>query len=1816
MNKYNRKLYLIILFIFLFPTYLISKSKSIKLYSKTHGREIEVAENEIIVKFRENANVEKINNLIIKSQKKIQKSFKKNIKRIKFSDNVDILKIIELYKNQRDVIYAEPNYVAQKFSFIPNDPLYNEQWGLNKIEADKSWDIINPKRKAIVALVDSGVDFSNLELSRSLIDGYDFVNDDNLPEDDNGHGTHCAGIIAAEIDNGIGIAGVLNSVSIMPLKVLDKNGVGFYSDIAEAIIYAADQGANVINLSLGGMEQSHFLQEAIDYAYEKGCIIIAAAGNLGNSTPIYPAALQNVIAVGATDENDFRWYMSSFGNYLDIVAPGVNILSTYLGNTYKKATGTSVAAAFVSAISAFIISNSTDIKNYEIENIILNTADDLGNYGKDEEYGYGRINMLKAIKNTPNLQHDLSITKITVSSTNFSDKDINIYITLMNQGKNEEKNVEVKTIINEKETFSETVNKIKSDEKININIKLSQDISSLERLIIKSEVLPVEGEIDIEDNKKSILFRINYDSNTKLATLHEVDVHSYIIEEALKLWPNNTSNELYLYKNELHRGAGNYSGSYTYSEDGNSDYYGNLYICSISVSEHFWDPYNQDYVAWWNLCSPPYSPSTARTRALYIWNNYSIPNYSTQKNKAYYYLGRVIHLLQDMSVPAHVVWDQHTPIDKDTYESIFLPSNYYNYKATGSPIIKSDINSYFESMAKTARKYPSDDYDGYSDSGIFWYNNNGNLSTTNGNNASLNNTALQTIASDLMISVIQHVAGALKLFAETVDNTPPSSPANLDDGVSGWSRTNNFSFSWSASTDNLSGVKGYYYSLTDSTPDNDDFFTKDTSTTIINIPDGIWNFYVSAVDNSISQNISQPSYHTFMIDTTSPTIINNQTGDDVWQNSNNRIYNIDFEDLVSELNKFQIKITTGPNQSGREIIPWTDILTNINSQSYTNNWQIPDSIFNLLSNGTSYISIRAYDNAGNYSELSDAFYIKKDTIPPNIINTTVQSGAKDNIWQNFDNQPVFNWNALDDGSGVFGHYIYFGTDPNGISFNYIVSNSFSSNLLSDGTYYLRIQSKDNASNLTPWITIFTFKYESTKPTTTINLNGTMGINDWYISDVIITLAASDTNGSGIKETYYKINGGETQNYTSPFTISSQGIFTIEYWSIDNAGNEEGHKYINLKIDKTNPTCYIKDLPNYIKLTSFTIEWNGFDGISGIDENSFDIQYKINSQPWIDWFTLTNTTYSVYGPVEPIPVTEGNTYSFRCRVKDKAGNISEYSNNNYSIIVDTSPPNITSILSTTHPENVWKNISDIVINYSANDSISGIERYGYQISNSSFQLINNLIYTYNNLLELNNMSDGIWYFYLLAVDKAGNYSNIATYGPIKIDTTSPQATVTLSKHIIKQEPLIINIIANEDISEISSSITQNGSINIPLSFESLDGINWSTKYIPITNYDGTAIFNATVKDVAGNSIFISTNFIVDTTSPTAVITMDHIPPFKTGEIKINLTINDLTDILQKPFLKILLPNNDLITLNLIGFNKTWSSKFYIESTTPQGVAYFIFSATDTANNNGIEIISGDSFTIDTTINNTEGGSSSNSDGTSVYLPPYSTLEPVNIIITDILNTTPPIPKANDKLDIWIKPINIYKKFTAIGEYSSSNIKYFQKDITISIPYLDENQDGYVDNTNIKEKTLKMFHLNELTEKWEELITSQVIETENKVIAKTNTFSIYALFSISPYNNNTTNIIAFPNPCYIKKDGYVRITNLPQTSNSLKIFIYTIAGELVRILNDSNEIKNQSGIITAYWDGYTENGKKAASGVYIYVVKDNSEIKKREKIVIFW
>ena len=338
------------------------------------------------------------------------------------------LTIVEGLRRDPSVEYAELDYLASAM-IIPSDPRWHNQWAPAKIGAPAAWEMATGSPEIIISVLDSGVKLDHPDLAAQIwtnhgeiptngldddqngkvddVHGWHFYHqcsnstclpceDDDLT-DDNGHGTHVAGIATAETDNEIGIAGISWGAQLMPIKVLDEYGDGWYSDIIAGIVYATDNGGDIINLSLGGEDSSQALQDAVSYSHANGVLLVAATGNSGGAV-LYPAACDHVLAVGATDVNDLRPGFSNHGPEIDVTAPGVSIYSTWPrldGYWYKS--GTSMAAPHVAGLAALIWSVRPEASNDYVAWAITHTALDLGTADWDEFYGWGRIDAYQAL---------------------------------------------------------------------------------------------------------------------------------------------------------------------------------------------------------------------------------------------------------------------------------------------------------------------------------------------------------------------------------------------------------------------------------------------------------------------------------------------------------------------------------------------------------------------------------------------------------------------------------------------------------------------------------------------------------------------------------------------------------------------------------------------------------------------------------------------------------------------------------------------------------------------------------------------------------------------------------------------------------------------------------------------------------------------------------------------------------------------------------------------------------------------------------------------------------------------------------------------------------------------------------------------------------------------------------------------------------------------------------------------------------------------------------------------------------------------------
>jgi subtilisin family serine protease len=321
------------------------------------------------------------------------------------------------------VEWAEPNYTIA-LDLIPNDPQFAIRQTIylsDYLQMPAAWDFTMGRPEIVVAILDTGVDINHEDLATGIwtnpleipnngidddgngfvddVHGWNFAQGSNSVADDHGHGTHVAGIAAARTNNVKGIAGMAGGATIMPVKVFPPppNAIGTYEDLIMGIIYAADNGARVINMSLGATSYSRGEEAAVDYAWAHGAVVVAAAGNQGSNVYHYPAAHPNVLAVAATDASDQRVPFSNWGDFVDVAAPGYSVYSTYRNNSYGSMSGTSMASPHVAGLAALILSLNPQLTNAQVRELIEQNSDDRGAAGWDPYFGHGRINGRKAL---------------------------------------------------------------------------------------------------------------------------------------------------------------------------------------------------------------------------------------------------------------------------------------------------------------------------------------------------------------------------------------------------------------------------------------------------------------------------------------------------------------------------------------------------------------------------------------------------------------------------------------------------------------------------------------------------------------------------------------------------------------------------------------------------------------------------------------------------------------------------------------------------------------------------------------------------------------------------------------------------------------------------------------------------------------------------------------------------------------------------------------------------------------------------------------------------------------------------------------------------------------------------------------------------------------------------------------------------------------------------------------------------------------------------------------------------------------------------
>ncbi|MCF6095173.1 S8 family peptidase [Microaerobacter geothermalis] len=397
----------------------VEKRMTKSFYTSTTGLGVETMDkgspkshyikNEVIVKFNRSLSNEQHQQILKNADAKLVRKLSQTC--VVRSNSLTTRQLIQYFKGRKEVSFVEPHYIYLP-NLLPNDYFYKTyQWNLPIIHSEQGWEISKGNEGVVIAVVDTGIDPAHPEFAGRLVDGYNSIEDNSNVRDEHGHGTHVAGIIAAKTNNGEGVAGITWLNKIMPIKAIGSSGEGSSFDIAKGIIWAADHGASVINMSLGNYADSFVVREAIQYAFSKDAVLVAASGNDNSSQPGYPAAYSEVLAVAATGFQDTRADFSNFGPYIDVSAPGVNIPSTFPDHQYAALSGTSMASPHVAGLAGLIRATNPYLTNVQVMELIRNSTKDLGEPGYDPYFGYGVIDIELALKQARENKKSLSLLK-------------------------------------------------------------------------------------------------------------------------------------------------------------------------------------------------------------------------------------------------------------------------------------------------------------------------------------------------------------------------------------------------------------------------------------------------------------------------------------------------------------------------------------------------------------------------------------------------------------------------------------------------------------------------------------------------------------------------------------------------------------------------------------------------------------------------------------------------------------------------------------------------------------------------------------------------------------------------------------------------------------------------------------------------------------------------------------------------------------------------------------------------------------------------------------------------------------------------------------------------------------------------------------------------------------------------------------------------------------------------------------------------------------------------------------------------------------
>jgi hypothetical protein len=377
----------------------------------------------LLVKFKDKVSSKRVDEILNETKTKVKEKIQGiDVHILELPENANEKAFENVFKRFLEVDFAEVDRILPPSSVTPNDPGYINQWHLKRIQSDYAWDYTKGSNTVIVAILDTGVDINHPDLTNKLTRGWNVYNNNSDVSDVYGHGTAVAGTVAASTNNLLGVASIAWDCLIMPIRISDPQGYATYSDAAKGLIWAADNWARVANISYR-MSESSTVASAAKYFQDKGGVVTISAGN--QSTFISNGDNPYVLTVSATTSSDTLATFSNTGNIIDVSAPGVSIYTTIMptsGSYYGSKSGTSFSAPIVAGVAALVISANPSLTARQVSDIILNSADDLGDPGWDPLYGYGRVNAKRAVETALNISNlDTTPPSITIVSPKDND---------------------------------------------------------------------------------------------------------------------------------------------------------------------------------------------------------------------------------------------------------------------------------------------------------------------------------------------------------------------------------------------------------------------------------------------------------------------------------------------------------------------------------------------------------------------------------------------------------------------------------------------------------------------------------------------------------------------------------------------------------------------------------------------------------------------------------------------------------------------------------------------------------------------------------------------------------------------------------------------------------------------------------------------------------------------------------------------------------------------------------------------------------------------------------------------------------------------------------------------------------------------------------------------------------------------------------------------------------------------------------------------------------------------------------------------------